>query len=339
MNKAFFTVLGRRSQLAELFVSLGGEESNKAFVAQRWQNQQMADLYLLTPNPVKTHAEFSEFSLTRQLAYIYQSYGGVRPRAEIESMTKGQQMYEIYALLGGAKTARFFEAQSTSQQLADIYEAVVAGGGVNTASDDFNRANGAIGGEWTVYSGGFNILSNELVGTSAGFAKNLAIHSVDVGSINQWVRLTYKDASGAGFLGPVFRFVDENSPHYENDFNGNACYFTYSEDVAYTANSADNIIDGTTSPAWPGINFSPTIVGTTLEGVGNSTIIRYWFWAANTPPAELEPTSPSLWNGEAPFITVTTDPARSADIGTRVGVCAFHAVTSAVMDDWAAGGF
>jgi hypothetical protein len=43
---------------------------------------------------------------------------------------------------------------------------------LNSAYDNFNRANGAIGGNWTVTSGGFNVAGNTITGTGAS---NLAL--------------------------------------------------------------------------------------------------------------------------------------------------------------------
>lgn len=212
-------------------------------------------------------------------------------------------------------------------------------GGPVSFSDDFDRANGTLGSNWTVYAGDWAIASNAAVPQSASFAKNLAIFNTDTGSVNQWARITY-DANGTfGFLGPVFRFTDEDSEHYECDYMASECYFTYSEDVAYTASAGDNIINGTTTPSWPGINFSATIVGTTIEGTGDNTVIRFWFWAADDPPEELEPSAPDLWDGDAAFIEVTTNPARSADTGTKIGICGFFNPTSARLIAFAGGGF
>lgn len=57
-----------------------------------------------------------------------------------------------------------FSANRT-QTLPDVSGVFPVTGYVNSAYDNFNRANGAIGANWTITSGGFNVAGNAAVGT------------------------------------------------------------------------------------------------------------------------------------------------------------------------------
>lgn len=231
-------------------------------------------------------------------------------------------------------------------QLPRIGGSVNSGGGivpVTMFSDDFNRADGGLGDNWDVLAGSFAIASNNAVGATAGFAKNLAIWKTPLTGSNQWARLNYEDNDDlGGFVGPCFRFTDASSPHYLNDYNFTQDFFTYYESVGYTAVVGDNYVNGSTTPAWPGINFSETIVGTTLEGTNDATTLRYWFWAAASPPGQLVPTSPSVWNSIAPTIEIVlSGKPRYVNTGVKVGICAFFGDPgeSAKINSFAAGAF
>ena len=54
-----------------------------------------------------------------------------------------------------------------AQQFADVSGIIPVTGYLNTAYDNFNRANGAIGSNWTVNIGGFNVASNAVIGTGS----------------------------------------------------------------------------------------------------------------------------------------------------------------------------
>jgi hypothetical protein len=69
-------------------------------------------------------------------------------------------------LVGGSSdtlTGNFSAARA--QSFPDVSGIVPVSGYLNTAYDNFNRANGAIGSNWTANVGGFNVASNALVGT------------------------------------------------------------------------------------------------------------------------------------------------------------------------------
>jgi hypothetical protein len=76
--------------------------------------------------------------------------------------------------------------------LPDVSGIVPVSGYLNSSYDNFTRANGPIGGNWTVTDGGFNVASNAVLGTggvnlaywSANIFSNAQFAQVAVGSLN-----------------------------------------------------------------------------------------------------------------------------------------------------------
>jgi hypothetical protein len=81
-----------------------------------------------------------------------------------------------------------------AQTLADVSGIIPVTGYVNSAYDNFNRANGAIGTNWTVTSGGFNVAGNVLVGTGG---TNLAFWNAGAFSNAQFAQVTVASLNGA----------------------------------------------------------------------------------------------------------------------------------------------
>jgi hypothetical protein len=86
-----------------------------------------------------------------------------------------------------------FTANRT-QTLADVSGIIPVTGYLNTAYDNFNRANGAIGGNWTATNGGFNVSGNTVVGTGG---TNLAFWSANTFSNSQFAQVTVNTLNGA----------------------------------------------------------------------------------------------------------------------------------------------
>lgn len=71
-----------------------------------------------------------------------------------------------------------------------------------TATDDFNRSNGAVGSNWTVLSGSFNVSSNQVVaGTVGGGTANMAIWNAVSFTADQIGVLTITHNGGLGVYG------------------------------------------------------------------------------------------------------------------------------------------
>jgi hypothetical protein len=92
-----------------------------------------------------------------------------------------------------AAVAGNFTANRT-QTLADVSGIIPVTGYVNSAYDNFNRANGAIGANWTVTNGGFNVAGNVLAGTAG---TNLAFWNAGTFSNAQFAQVTVASLNGA----------------------------------------------------------------------------------------------------------------------------------------------
>lgn len=102
-----------------------------------------------------------------------------------------------------------FTANRT-QTLADVSGIIPVSGYLNTAYDNFNRANGAIGANWTVTNGGFNVAGNALIGTGGS---NLAYWTGGSGfSSSQFAQVQVVTLNGAtDFVGVDVLFSAGNN--------------------------------------------------------------------------------------------------------------------------------
>jgi len=109
------------------------------------------------------------------------------------------------ALSGGAFTdtlAGSFTAARTAA-LPDNSGYVPVSGYVNSAYDNATRANGAIGANWTVTSGGINVASNSFQGTGA---TNAAFWNVNPFAADEFAEATVTALNaGSDFIGPSVR--------------------------------------------------------------------------------------------------------------------------------------
>jgi hypothetical protein len=77
--------------------------------------------------------------------------------------------------------------------LPDVSGIVPVSSYLNSSYDNFNRANGAIGGNWTVTDGGFNVASSAVIGTAG---TNLAYWSVNIFSNAQFAQVAVASLNG-----------------------------------------------------------------------------------------------------------------------------------------------
>jgi hypothetical protein len=91
-----------------------------------------------------------------------------------------------------------------SQTLPDASGIVPVSSYLNSAYDNFNRANGAIGSNWTVNSGGLNVSSNALIGSN-GATSNTAYYTAGAWSTyGQFAQLEISTLNGTNdFDGPM----------------------------------------------------------------------------------------------------------------------------------------
>jgi hypothetical protein len=133
---------------------------------------------------------------------------------------------------GGSKAnlSGTFTAVRT-QSLPDVSGIVPVTGYVNSAYDNANRANGAIGANWTSNVNSLNISSNAFVGNS-GAAHNIATWSANTFSNSgQFAELTVSALNGTSdFIGPVVMFsgtsgytcIEDSTNIFLQKFSGGA---------------------------------------------------------------------------------------------------------------------
>lgn len=90
-----------------------------------------------------------------------------------------------------------------SQTLPDVSGIVPVSGYQNSAYDNFNRANGAIGASWTVNGGGLNVASNAIQGTTGGSNNSAAWNQNSFSTSAQFAQVTVTSLNGTSdFVGP-----------------------------------------------------------------------------------------------------------------------------------------
>ena len=111
-----------------------------------------------------------------------------------------------YRVIGGGAAATIngtFTVNRT-QTLPDNSGVVPVSGYVNSAYDNFNRANGAIGASFNVTNGGINVASNAIQGTAAG--NNVAFWTANSFFNDQFAQATVTSLNGTtDFIGPSVR--------------------------------------------------------------------------------------------------------------------------------------
>jgi hypothetical protein len=91
-----------------------------------------------------------------------------------------------------------------AQSLPDNSGVVPVTGYLNSAYDNFSRANGAIGANYNVTNGGINVASNTIQGTSTG--NNVAFWSANTFFTDQFAEATVTSLNGTtDFIGPSVR--------------------------------------------------------------------------------------------------------------------------------------
>lgn len=97
-------------------------------------------------------------------------------------------------IVGGSVStiAGNFSANRT-QSLPDVTGIIPVTSYLNSAYDNFNRANGAVGGNWTTIAGAFNVASNAATGTGG---TNLAAWAANTFSSSQFAEVTVATLNG-----------------------------------------------------------------------------------------------------------------------------------------------
>jgi hypothetical protein len=140
-----------------------------------------------------------------------------------------------------------------------------------TFSDDFNRANGAIGANYDSVNGGLNVISNQVRGTNNGQLNLSTVKTSVVDFTNDHeAQITIAAAVGSDLAGPMVRSAGTTA-------NG---YYLYCDIFAATNRRLFKVVAGTRTIIGT-VNISVTAgdvlklraVGTTLTVYKNGTLI------------------------------------------------------------------
>jgi hypothetical protein len=188
-----------------------------------------------------------------------------------------------------------------------------SGGSPAAFSDDFNRANGALGANWTVGDGAADVETNAWRMQTGSFGDVVSVFSgTPCNTANQYVKATFGSVT-TQYPALIFRYTDGSSPFYMFLFDGGNGEIQW----YYYANvSSSGVQIGTPPTVAGGWNVGDE-VGITLNGTGANTDVRIWKNCTGLPSAA------DNWNGDtSPDATyLTTDPAGNAvDTGTLVGL-------------------
>jgi hypothetical protein len=196
--------------------------------------------------------------------------------------------------------------------------------------DDFGRPNAASqGANWVDVAGGHSIVGNAARSELGSFAKNVSVWHAPTQTLNQWISHSYhQNGNTSGFIGPVFRYEDADSPLYINDFNATQLYWGYYPDIATISGDGQrNIIDGATHGITDGERATWA-----LSGTGAATRLRVW----KNPTGDIDPGGVT-WGGADPTLNNLIDFGDTADIGKRLGICGFQNTSVVTLDNFSAG--
>lgn len=186
-----------------------------------------------------------------------------------------------------------------------------SGGSGAAFSDDFNRANGALGANWSAYAGAADINTNTWRMNTASFGQVCTGYvGTSCNTVNQYAKITF--GADAQYPSVYFRLTDGSSASYEILFDGN-------NGDAFWYHHATPGASGTQIGATVNLGqaLNNDTIGITITGTGANTDIRMWINPTNLP------TSASNWDGDTtPDGTwLTTDPgANAVDTGNQVGI-------------------
>jgi hypothetical protein len=237
------------------------------------------------------------------------------------------------------KTNRFFAlllaclVPSGPVAFGEHYYAVASAGGGGSPqvfAEDFTGTDGDnLDADWAEWRGDYNIFSNNARQVTGSYTPCFAVYTAtDTATIDQYAGVTYPNNVGGEFAGVLLRCENTGAPFYALyiDQNANVTWEVY----ATAAGSGTSVQTGdagttTTNDRWQW----------TIEGTGNSTVVRIW-----KNPTNMTPVSPSEYDpgDSTPELTFTNDPPTAADVGKKVGICAFSSAGNNIrLDAWRAG--
>ena len=191
--------------------------------------------------------------------------------------------------------------------------------------DDFDRT--SLGGDWHEIVGTVTCSSNILLFVEGG-QPNSVLFDEPVTGLTQYQKAKLILGGGATVVvGFIFRASGDNGPAYMVAFDvGDDVYWYRYSDIGESDGEEEIATQGMTVA-------SNDVMGVTIEGTGNSTVVRIW-----RNPSGL-PNSATDWNGDtSPTLTLTADPATPVNSGLNIGVTGIISNNNgAGMDDWFGG--
>lgn len=204
-----------------------------------------------------------------------------------------------------------------------------SGGGLAEFSDDFQRGDESpITTPWTVISGAVNLVDNEAFSPNPfdNGVRAAAYTSEACTTVNQYVKITITASTGANNRGgAAFRYTDGSSPIYvlrADDLNDQLQWIRQ----ATPGGSEDTIDFEAHAVSWP------LTLGVTLEGTGDSTVMRVWI-----SPTDNTPTDAATWDAGAADYTLDANPASPVNTGSFVGFEGLGAFGDLGWDDFYGG--
>lgn len=185
------------------------------------------------------------------------------------------------------------------------------GGGCNTFSDNFDRANGALGANWSQWGGTADINSNSYRLGSGSFANITSVYTTSTNCTTQYVRFT-TNAAFSQYPWIAVRGTNSSSGYYTLQLDGASATVEWYYFANASASSGTQI--GSTQMLGGGA-FGAETFCVTITGTGTSTVVRVWRGCTNTPSAA------DNWDGDTtPNVTFTDDPGTAVDSGGYVGI-------------------
>lgn len=191
-------------------------------------------------------------------------------------------------------------------------------GGSASFTDTFVRADGTLGANWTKNAQGFGSIdiASNVVKSDNSFDTGLrgAFYNATPVTAGQYFKITLTSANGASaWPGVMLRVADASSPCYSLLIRQDANTLQW----GYHATPASTIGSVVQSDLFFSFTY-PVVLGGTIEGTGNSTVLRVWL-----NPTANAPTSVSSWDGSGPTTSFTDNPASAVDSGTMLGIAGY----------------
>ncbi|MDH3627478.1 MAG: DUF4215 domain-containing protein, partial [Acidobacteriota bacterium] len=195
-------------------------------------------------------------------------------------------------------------------------------------TDDFNR--GSLGMDWSVESGAFGILANQLQQNSGQKFVNARLRYVanDTASINQYSKLQIATLASHTW-GFMLRVNGPSSNHYQVHLPTGSDQWRWEQHDPDFVERVDQCVGDAAVSAndW---------IGATVEGTGSNTVVQVWRWDGDP---DFGGSVDIAGNWGLPDCTMTVDPTAPIDSGVGLGIRAYtgNKTTNASIDNWYGG--